>query len=308
MKLYYSSFLIAFIFASTIHSMDRYKTSYDEIPNEGKSICAFGPGKVIVEKKSIPCKVKRDPKNPRKFLRAPGPLTQLCLYNYTTKISEPLENSHEIYFSPYCSAKGTYFAALTPIPSQYSNDDKYIPNSENILKVWNLKTKKLIFQCATSNLSFKMSPQENYIVFESPNAANIVIRFLANGNLAYLLKKQDPPQFHHCLHGSVTGHPCPLLPDSIAFSPDDQFIAVEEHRKIQVRDLQNPQKTFAIVEGYAPQFNYKAYTPQLKGGGDLLTAKMCSTVFEYDLRHFITDLKSGENTLHLLRTYYERRY
>lgn len=236
----------------------------------------------VLERK-IAYEPKKDPEDSRKFLRAPGPLVQLYIRNQDIGKEETLEDSNEHCFSFQCSAKGTYFAALTSCCEQYS---------ENILKVWNLNTRKIILQTYATSLACKISPQEKYIAFETENSANFVVYALANGKPVYLLKKQKPHREEY-LH-------VPFPQNQFAFSPDDQFIVIGENSATQIVDLENLQEAPAIVEGHTPRFEGDIFVDQDKCRKYFLITTKNKKFKVYDLDHSVNDLQSGKKSFKLI--------
>lgn len=242
MKLHFLFFLLFINFLS-IKTMENLNYATENISCEAMPLWRPNSNELIIQK-SIPHKPKVDPNNPNKFLPVIGPLSQLYTYNILTKIEKPLEESYKQYFLFRCSAKGTYLAAMAaelPIIDESTNQ---IKNASNSVSIWNLSTQAKIAHFFTHDPSFVISPEEKYIGSSGHETRNLVIRSMATGDILYTFTRRD----QHLLAAT------PLHSHEIAFSPDDQWVAVEDHGIIQIHNMENPTLSPFSFKGYLPRF------------------------------------------------------
>lgn len=159
---------------------------------------------------------------------------------------EVFESSHGSYIFSSFGTKGTHFAALS-VTFPFVSHNEFINDSLNTVKVWNIHTRQLVFTCHTRRLHCFLSPQETYIACDDPNNQSFKVHSLITAEIHAVFEKLKYPM--------GVGY-CHTTPLSVAFSPNDRFVAYEENGLIEVRDLQNnPRQPLIIVQGYYPQFD-----------------------------------------------------
>lgn len=242
MKLHFLFFLLFINFLS-IKTMETLNSVTENISCEAMPLWRPNSNELIIQK-SIPHKPKVDPNNPDKFLPAIGLLSQLCVYNILTKTEKPLEDSYKPYFLSRCSAKGTYLAAMAAQLSILDESTNQIKNVSNSVSIWNLSTQAKIAHFFTHDPSFVISPEEKYIGSSGHETRNLVIHSMVTGDIIHTFTRRD----QHSLA------PTPFHSHEIVFSPDDQWVAIEDHGIIHIQNMDNPTPFPISIEGYMPQF------------------------------------------------------
>jgi WD40 repeat protein len=237
----------------------------------------------LILQKHIPYTPKRDPHNPAKFLPTPGPLLYTFLCDPVAETGHILEDGNDSFFSASCSDKGTYFGALSmcnPKVAEVDGKIELLTDTSNLVHLWNLTSKKKLPLFKTSQLSFKISPQENFIACNSENNKNFLVRSLkTNEIICSLIKKILLPEKGLPASSSSTLDLC-------AFSSDDRFLAYENYLQIQIIDLKNPQKAPTIIQGHSPRFFES----------DNLMVRSAASVILYKRTKKLPDPKEGDQT------------
>lgn len=259
------------------------------ITYDNKPVWRPGTHELILQK-HIPYTPKRDPHNPAKFLPAPGPLLYTFLCDSVAETEHILEDGNDSFFSASCSNKGTYFGALSmcnPKVAEVDGKIELLTDASNLVHLWNLFTKKKLPPFKTTQLSFKISPQENFIACNSENNKNFLVRSLkTNEIICSLIKKILLPEKGLPASSSSTLDLC-------AFSSDDRFLAYENYLQIQIIDLKNPQKAPTIIQGHSPRFFES----------DNLMVRKAASLILYKRTKQLPDQKDDDQTYTLERIY-----
>lgn len=242
----------------------------------------------LILQKHIPYTPKRDPHNPVKFLPAPGPFLYTCLCDPLAGTEHILEDGNDSFISATCSDKGTYFGALSMCKAEVAEVDgkiELLSDTTNLVHIWNLLTKKKLPLFKTTQLAFKISPQENYIACDSEDNKSFLVRSLGTNTIICSLIKKIAKERHVVYSPSIT--------DSCAFSSDDRFLAYGDCFQIQVIDLASPKREPIIIQGHSPHFFES----------DNLMIRNAASLILYKRTKQLPNQKDGDQTYALECTY-----